>query len=53
MTGERIILPEKLHEKATERTHRGTQTSLNGLTRIIENGSHEIDKSVRNFAERV
>lgn len=53
LRGERIILPEKLHEKATEPTHRGTQPSLNGLTRIIENGSHEIGKSVRNFAEKV
>ena len=53
LRGERIILPEKLHQKTIEPTHRGTQPSLNGLTRIIENGSHEIDKSIRNFAERV
>lgn len=44
LRGERIILPEKRHEKTTEWTHTGTQPSLNGLTRIIENGSHEIDK---------
>ena len=54
LKGERIILPEKLHELAIELAHRGAHPGQSGLMRRLRNHFffHDMDKKVKEFVQK-